>query len=94
MFLASNGSTVVLVPLLHVIYGITTLPGFYPVRFDNQVHIPRFDKDPLPEYSPDGKFLHVSLPKTSMSEFGMYEQAKSLQVSNVPDEYHPLTCSD
>ena len=28
MFLASNGSTVVLVPLLHVIYGITTLPGF------------------------------------------------------------------
>jgi len=58
--LAPNVSTVVLVPLSRSVACYLwdhDTTQFYPVRFDDQVHIPRFDKDPLPGCSPDGKLF-------------------------------------
>jgi len=63
MFLASNGSTVVLVPLLHVIYGITTLPGFVLSALTIKCIFPDLTRIPYLNTHPTENSLHVSLPK-------------------------------
>jgi len=53
---------------------------YYPIHFDDQMHIPRFDKDPSSEYSPDGKLFacwKLLCPSPGLTPW---------QVSNVLDE--------
>ena len=55
-----DGSTIVPMSLSHSITCYSwnhDTAQFNPICFDNQVHISRFDKDPLPEYLPDRKLF-------------------------------------